>query len=80
MNLYTINYIKNNQLLYNYLRENSYWYKYLNRNQEYLKPLEEEQTNYSRQNRKNFSRNKHGFNYFRCIKVKNYVKINIWKN
>lgn len=31
MNLYTINYVKNNQLLYNYLRENSYWYKYLNR-------------------------------------------------
>lgn len=42
MNLYTINYIKTNQLLYNYLRENSYWYKYLNRSQEYLKPLEEE--------------------------------------
>lgn len=42
MNLYTINYIKNNQLLYNYLRENSYWYKYLNRSSEYLKPLEEE--------------------------------------
>lgn len=42
MNLYTINYIKSNQLLYNYLRENSYWYKYLNRSQEYLKPLEEE--------------------------------------
>lgn len=42
MDLYTINYIKNNPLIYNYLRENSSWYKYLNRSSSYLKPLEEE--------------------------------------
>lgn len=42
MELYTINYIKNNPLVYNYLRENSYWYKELNRNKDVLKQVEEE--------------------------------------
>lgn len=42
MDLYTINYIKTNPLVYKYLREKSYWYKYLNRSSEYLKNLEEE--------------------------------------
>ena len=42
MDLYTINYIKNNPLIYKYLRENSYWYKYLNRNSNSLKLLEKE--------------------------------------
>lgn len=42
MDLYTINYIKKNQMIYTYLRENSYWYKYLNRNPMYLKQVEEE--------------------------------------
>ena len=31
MNQYTINYIKNNPLIYNYLREKPEWYKELNR-------------------------------------------------
>ena len=42
MDLYTINYIKNNELIYHYLRDNSYWYKYLNRDEKYLKEIEEE--------------------------------------
>ena len=42
MNLYTINYIKTNPLVYNYLRENSYWYKYLNRSETYLKEIEKQ--------------------------------------
>lgn len=42
MDLYTINYIKNNPLIYNYLRENSFWYKQLNRDSSNLKSLEEE--------------------------------------
>ena len=42
MDLYTINYIKNNPLIYNYLRENSSWYKQLNRDSSNLKLLEEE--------------------------------------
>lgn len=42
MNLYTINYIKANPMLYRYLRENSYWYKYLNRDAVILKQLENE--------------------------------------
>lgn len=42
MDLFTINYIKNNPLIYKYLRENSYWYKYLNRSSRYLKELEKE--------------------------------------
>ena len=42
MDLFTINYIKNNPLVYNYLRENSTWYKALNRDSGNLKYLEEE--------------------------------------
>ncbi len=42
MDLYTINYIKTNPMIYTYLRENSYWYKYLNRSPIYLKKVEEE--------------------------------------
>lgn len=42
MDLYTINYIKNNPIVYSYLRENSYWYKELNRNSEALKEVEEQ--------------------------------------
>ncbi len=41
MDLYTINYIKNNPLLYRYLRENSHLYKYLNRDPAVLKEIEE---------------------------------------
>ena len=46
MDLYTINYIKNNRLVYDYLRVNSYWYKYLNRDSRYLKDVEEEAKKY----------------------------------
>ncbi|MDO4995823.1 MAG: YlbE-like family protein [Bacilli bacterium] len=46
MDLYTINYIKNNKLVYDYLRINSYWYKYLNRDSGYLKNVEEEAKKY----------------------------------
>ncbi len=42
MDLYTINYIKKNPIIYTYLRENSYWYKYLNRSPMYIKKVEEE--------------------------------------
>ena len=42
MDLYKINYIKKNPMIYTYLRENSYWYKYLNRSPIYLKQVEEE--------------------------------------
>ena len=42
MDLYTINYIKKNPMIYTCLRENSYWYKYLNRSPIYLKQVEEE--------------------------------------
>lgn len=42
MDLYTINYIKKNPMIYTYLRENSYWYKYLNRSPIYLKQVEKE--------------------------------------
>ncbi len=41
MDLYTINYIKNNPIVYRYLREDSSWYKYLNRSSEPLKVIEE---------------------------------------
>lgn len=41
MNLYTINYIKNNELIYRYLREDSSWYKYLNRDSNVLPIIEE---------------------------------------
>ena len=40
MDLYTINYIKRNKLIYNYLRENPTWYKQLNRNPDAIKELE----------------------------------------
>ncbi len=46
MDLYTINYIKNNPLIYNYLRENSEWYKYLNRSSNYIKEIEKEAKKY----------------------------------
>lgn len=42
MDLYTINYIKTNPLIYQYLRENSTWYKYLNRDRKNIRLLEEE--------------------------------------
>lgn len=41
MDLYTINYIKTNPIIYNYLRENPLWYKYLNRSKDALKEIEE---------------------------------------
>ena len=41
MDLYTINYIKTNPVVYNYLRENSSWYKQLNRDGSALKHIEE---------------------------------------
>ena len=41
MDIYTINYIKNNPLVYNYLREDSSWYKKLNRGNVKLKEIEE---------------------------------------
>lgn len=41
MDKYTINYIKNNPLIYNYLREDSSWYKELSRSKEALKEVEE---------------------------------------
>ncbi len=41
MNLYTINYIKNNPPVYNFLRENSSWYKVLNRNPQAIRKIEE---------------------------------------
>ena len=41
MDLYTINYIKNNPIIHNYLREEPSWYKQLNRSSKNLKPLEE---------------------------------------
>lgn len=40
MDLYTINYIKNNPLIYEYLRRNSSWYKNLNRDRTNIKELE----------------------------------------
>lgn len=40
MDLYTINYIKNNPLVYNYLRENPEWYKALNRDGANIKKVE----------------------------------------
>ena len=49
MDLYTINYIKTNPLVYNYLRENSYWYKELIRDRKTLKYLEEQAKRYYRQ-------------------------------
>lgn len=40
MNQYTINYIKNNPLIYNYLREKPEWYKELNRDGSNIKIVE----------------------------------------
>lgn len=40
MDLYTINYIKRNPIIYNYLRENPSWYKELNRDSSNLKAIE----------------------------------------
>lgn len=40
MNQYTINYIKNNSLIYNYLREKPEWYKELNRDGSNIKIVE----------------------------------------
>ncbi len=42
MDLFTINYVKTNPMVYQYLRENSSWYKLLNRDRNNLKYLEEE--------------------------------------
>lgn len=40
MDLYTINYIKRNPIIYNYLREDPSWYKQLNRDSSNLKIIE----------------------------------------
>ncbi len=42
MDLYTINYIKSNPLVYQYLRVNSSWYQRLNRDPKAIKELEKE--------------------------------------
>lgn len=49
MDLYTINYIKSNPLVYSYLRENSHWYRELTRDSTYLKSIEEEAKKYYKQ-------------------------------
>ena len=41
MDLYTINYIKNNRTVYNYLREDPSWYKQLNRTRSSIPIIEE---------------------------------------
>lgn len=46
MDLYTINYIKGNPLVYQYLRVNSYWYKELNRNPLILEKVIQEAKKY----------------------------------
>lgn len=46
MDLYTINYIKSNPLIYQYLRVNSYWYKELNRNPLVLEKIIQEAKKY----------------------------------
>lgn len=46
MDLFTINYIKNNPLVHEYLRANSSWYKKLNRNPKLIKDLEKEAKEY----------------------------------
>ena len=46
MDQYTINYIKNNPLVYNYLRVDSSWYKELNRSKDALKAVEEQAKRY----------------------------------
>lgn len=49
MDVYTINYIKNNPLIYDYLRENSTWYKELNRDGRVIKQVEEEAKKFYKQ-------------------------------
>lgn len=46
MNLYTINYVKSNPLVYQYLRANSSWYQRLNRDPASIKELEKEAKSY----------------------------------
>ena len=46
MDLYTINYIKNNELISHYLRENSYIYRRLNRKEITMKELETDAKKY----------------------------------
>lgn len=46
MNLYTINYVKSNPLVYQYLRANSSWYQKLNRDPASIKELEKEAKSY----------------------------------
>lgn len=46
MDLYTIQSIKSNPLLYSYLRANSSWYKRLNRSSSALKEMEKEAKQY----------------------------------
>lgn len=49
MDLYTINYIKSNPLIYNYLRENSYYYKYLIRDGRFIKNILDDAKKYYKQ-------------------------------
>lgn len=49
MDVFTINYIKNNPLIYDYLRENSTWYKELNRDGRVIKQVEEEAKKFYKQ-------------------------------
>ncbi len=46
MDQYTINYIKNNPLIYNYLREDSSWYKELTRTSAVIPKIEEQAKHY----------------------------------
>ena len=46
MDLYTINYVKSNPLVYQYLRANSSWYQRLNRDPVSIKELEKEAKSY----------------------------------
>lgn len=46
MDLYTINYVKSNPLVYQYLRANSSWYQKLNRDPSSIKELEKEAKSY----------------------------------
>lgn len=46
MDLYTINYVKSNPLVYQYLRANSSWYQKLNRDPASIKELEKEAKSY----------------------------------
>lgn len=49
MDLYTINYIKRNPIVYSFLREHPTWYKQLNRDRENLKIVEALAKKYYRQ-------------------------------